>query len=445
MSTRRPVLLPLASLVFSFVSFSTPPSAHAADWFVAPGGTGNGTASSPFGRIQHALDAAQPGDTVWVSSGTYREALRSVRAGASSARVTVRATVARQALVTVPGTVLRVDHPYHAFDGLVLDGQFALADLVDVNSGASGLVLRNMEIRRTSKDCVDMGAPQNVLVEGSLIHHCLNAAGGRTDAHGIVAGAVRGLTIRKTEIHTFSGDGLQVDPGRSSPGWDNVLVDASTIWLQPLPAPVNGFAAGVVPGENAIDTKASTSYTRARLTVRNSTFRGFRGGLISNMAALNLKEHVLASVERVTVQASAIAFRLRYPALVTLSNAVVHDSATAVRYEDGITDLKVWNSTIGLGVKTPFQAASSSSSVLDVRNLLVVGAYLPAQASRSSTNMTIGDGAFVNARGGDYRLVAGAPAIDRGATLSSVRVDRAGVTRPQGPAYDVGAYEFRVQ
>ena len=78
-------------------------------------------------------------------------------------------------------------------------------------------ILRNTEVRSTSRDAVDIGAPQDVLIEGSLIHHALNAADGRTDAHGIVAGAARRLTIRNTEVHTFSGDAFQIDPGAPRP------------------------------------------------------------------------------------------------------------------------------------------------------------------------------------------------------------------------------------
>src|SRR5436190_24331898 len=83
----------------------------------------------------------------------------------------------------------------------------------------TGFTLRNSEVRRSGRDAVDMGAVDDVLIEGSLIHHALNSTGGRSDAHGIVAGAVHRLTIRNTEIHTFSGDGIQVDPGRAAPGW----------------------------------------------------------------------------------------------------------------------------------------------------------------------------------------------------------------------------------
>jgi len=41
-----------------------------------------------------------------------------------------------------------------------------------------------------------------------------------------------------------------------------------------------------------------------------------------------------------------------------------------------------------------------------------------------------------------YRELAGSPSIDKGQTLADVPVDYAGVVRPQGSAYDIGAFEF---
>jgi hypothetical protein len=229
------------------VMLATP--AAATDWHVAPGGSGPGTTTSPFGRIQDALAAAQPGDTISVAPGTYGERLRSVRSGTTQSRITVRARDGRgSVVVTAPGRVLTVGHAYLTIDALVLDGQFGDDDLVRLGGGATGFTLRNSEVRRITRDAIDMGAVNDVLIEGSLIHHALNATNGRSDAHGIVAGAARRLTIRNTEVHTFSGDAFQIDPGRSSAGWDDIVIEGCKFWLQPLPAPVNGFAAGVVPG-----------------------------------------------------------------------------------------------------------------------------------------------------------------------------------------------------
>jgi len=362
------------------------PADAAAEWFVAQGGTGDGL-REPFGRIQQALDAAQPGDSVTVREGHYDGPLVTVRHGEAGAPIRLRAAAGRgSVLVTARGRVLTVLHAHFIVEGLVLDGQYGHADTVVVRGPANGLVLRDTEIRRSSRDLVDMGNQHDVLIEGCLIHHALNAAGGRTDAHGIAAGAVRRLTIRNTEIHTFSGDGIQVDPGRSAPGWSDVTIEGSRIWLAPLPAAENGFAAGTVPGENALDTKADSRWPRATITVRDTAASGFRDGLIGNMAAFNLKENIDATVERVTVSDSEIAFRLRGPtsgapagAWVTIRNADVHSVLTAFRYENDIERLRIWDSTIGDGVARVFQAASSSDAGLDVRNLVTSDSVTPAE------------------------------------------------------------------
>jgi hypothetical protein len=426
-----------------------PPAASATEWFVAPGGIGTGTASAPFARIRDGIAAARPGDTVTLRAGTYAESVLTIRGGSSGLPIRIRAAGERgSVVVTARGRVLTVNHPYITVEGLVIDGQYGNDDAVRVASTASYFVLRNSEVRRATGDLVDMAGPIGVLIDNCLIHHALNAAGGRTDAHGIVAGPVRNLTIRDTEIHTFSGDGFQVDPGRSAQGWSNVTLDGLRIWLAPLPTAENGFAAGTVPGENAVDTKVNAAAPRATLTIRNTTAWGFRGGLITNMAAFNLKENINAALDRITVFDSEIAFRLRgggtrsTGAWVTLKNAVVHDVTTAYRYEDNIQQLHIWNNTVGAGVSRAFHAAASTAAGIDVRNLLVLGA-VPIEAKPSPSNLAVTGTSFVDPAHHVYRLAPGSPAIDAGTTVTAVGVDRDGLRRPAGRAYDVGAYEWQ--
>ena len=54
------------------------------------------------------------------------------------------------------------------------------------------------------------------------------------------------------------------------------------------------------------------------------------------------------------------------------------------------------------------------------------------------------DALFTDAGNGDYSLSATSPALDSGETRDDVPTDIAGVARPQGGGFDVGAYERRV-
>jgi hypothetical protein len=434
-------------LALSALVVAAPPGLTGTEWFVASGASGSGSAASPFGRIQDALNVAQPGDTITVRPGTYRESLRTVRHGTSSSRITLRSSEGDAALVTSSGRVLTIAHAFYTIEDLVFDGDYGTSDAIQIATAADGFVLRHLEVRRSSRDLIDIGGPAGGLIEGCTIHHALNAAGGRTDAHGIVAGAVQGLTVRDTEIHTFSGDGFQIDPARAAPGWRDVTLDGLRIWLEPLPSDENGFAAGTVPGENAVDTKSPPLLARASLTIRNTIASGFRNGLITNMAAFNLKEHVEATLDGVSVFDSEIAFRLRgnrtmnAGAWVTIKNAVVYDVETAYRYEDRIQNLRILNNTVGRGIERVFQAAVSTAEGIEVANMLVLGT-LPKEAAAAS-NLGVGEREFVDVGSHDYQLRPNALAIDAGVTLAEVTVDRNGIGRPAGRAYDIGAFEFR--
>ncbi len=397
-----------------------------------------------FASIRDAVIVAQPGDTIRVAAGTYAERLVTVRGGLTDAPIVITGDPQARAILQVPGRVATITHPHVRIEHLVLDGEFGTDDAVRVGSEAHHLVLRDVEVRRAGRDCIDMGSPTNVLIEDALVHSCLNAAGGRTDAHGIVAGAARNLTIRRTEVHTFSGDGIQLDPSRSTPGWTDVRIESCRFWLEPLREPANGFPAGTVPGENALDTKTPTTGDRARITVVDTTASGFGGGLIRNMAAFNLKERIDAVLDGVTVRDSDIGFRVRGPAdtgaAVTIRNAVVHDVATAVRYEDDIDPLRIHHMTIGSGVTRVFQRAAAPAAHVEVRNMLVLGTTLPPEAA--GQGLAVDARAFRNAAAHDYHLTPGSEAIDRGSRVADVTVDRDGQPRSHAGGPDLGAYEY---
>jgi hypothetical protein len=61
--------------------------------YVAPGGSGDGSATAPWGSLEQAFESLEPGDTLVVRAGLYRERITSaeVRPGTADAPITVTA------------------------------------------------------------------------------------------------------------------------------------------------------------------------------------------------------------------------------------------------------------------------------------------------------------------------------------------------------------------
>ena len=72
---------------------------------------------------------------------------------------------------------------------------------------------------------------------------------------------------------------------------------------------------------------------------------------------------------------------------------------------------------------------------------LVYGGSIGDASPCTTTNTLVANPNFVNADS-DFHLQAGSPAVDTGVTVSGVPTDYDGVSRPQGNAFDMGAYEL---
>lgn len=408
---------------------------------------------APGDSIQAAMNEAEPGDVISIAAGTYEEDLSTEQDGAESMPITLRREGDGEVIITAPGEVLQVDHAHWVFDGLIFDGQYGSADTLDVNDDAHSLLIQNVEVRRSGRDCIDMGAPSGVHILDSTVHHCLHydtEDEQRVDAHGITGGSVTDLIIESTDIHTFSGDAVQFDPGREAPGWNNIHIKNSRFWLEPLEEAANGFEAGQVPGENAVDTKTVADGERAEMTIEDSEFWGFRNGIdFSNQAALLFKENVNVTVRRTQIYDSEIALRLRGPsetqpagALVRIESSVIHSVDVGVRYEDNIEGLKLYHLTFGQDIDEPILQVTAPDSTIDARNNLFFDGTLPAIVDPAAGNLVVSAGDFVSAEDHDYHLTFSSPAIDAGDTIEGVDTDADGEARVVGDAPDLGAYEF---
>jgi len=337
---------------------------------------------------------------------------------------------------------------YAIFENLVIDHNKEAGDALRLR-GAKNCILRNLIVRNGLADGIDVADADGLLIDSCLVHHFL--AGSFTqqaDAHGIVATDTQGLTIRNTEVHHVSGDSFQADPNRNDP-CDDILIADCYFWTNPLSEDFNErWFAGQTPGENAIDTKVSKtewkSARRMRITIRNIRAHGWiNDGFIGNRAAFNMKEKIEASFDGVTVYDCHVAFRLRGTlgnANVTLINAVIYDCEKAIRAENKLSDLRIYNSTFGDGIGTQFQiVAGDNSDTWDIRNNAFINVKHPAASANSNKVATAGD--FVDSSKRNYHLKHGSGLIDAGVTIPLVITDRDGRGRPQNSGYDVGSYE----
>lgn len=235
---------------------------------------------------------------------------------------------------------LRIDTP-GVYENILVDGEWSDERLVRIT--ANGVVLRNCEIRNSTRNAIEVYA-DDVLIENCHIHHVVRGTFDHpVDAHGITGRPTR-LVVRNCDIHHISGDALQFDPDRGA--WDDVLIENCTLWTGPLEQNAAGFRKGERPGENAVDTKCNPANPRSRLVIRNCLFYGWKDGHIENQAALNLKEQIDAIVENCVFRDNEICFRLRGDtgrgnANVRIHRCAIYSSAIGIRTEDRLGNLRI--------------------------------------------------------------------------------------------------------
>lgn len=427
------------------VSLGMAARAEAADWWVdaRAGSDGDGSMGNPFASLQDGLAAAMPGDRVRVLPGTYAP-IQTVRHGEPDDRIVVAAEIPRTVVVQGDGTALEVSHDHHTFEGIVFDGGYGPGD--GIEGGSHDLEFVDVEVRRTTGDCVDLRDSTNVWIVGSVIHHCVAVfdPDNNADAHGVTGDSVFGLTIVDSEIYLTTGDAIQLSPSRSP--WDGLWVERTVMWSGPLDEAANGWDAGTIIGENAFDSKVDAgelngAESRPKATFVDVVAYGWRGS-ISNQGVFNVKEEVEFLLDRGTIWDSELAFRLRAPALARVQNVVVHDVDHVFRLEDGIADLQVFNATLGGAIASePIDEAGGPAFNPVFRNVLVLADALPDLLGGAS-NMAVDSSVFVDPAGHDYRLLEGSSPVDAGEAIVGVDVDRESVMRPVGSAFDIGAFEW---
>ena len=129
-------------------------------------------------------------------------------------------------------------------------------------------------------------------------------------------------------------------------------------------------------------------------------------------------------------------------------NNLIYGNKGGLQVAHGVpTGTKVFNNTVYDNGAWGGIVVQAEAVATQVKNNIVYraqGDTLSGGGSGTtlSNNLVDVDPLFVNAATGDFTLRSGSPAVDRGTALPDVTIDFNRGRRPNGAAYDIGAYEF---
>ena len=435
----------LGALLVGIPSAAPPPAsaAVAGPFYVSPSGrdTSTGTKTHPWKTIQHAADRLRAGQTVFIRGGTYRERVRPKYSGTAGHLISYRG---------YPGEVPTID-------GLRITLPADQAGLFEIAGRAyirvSGLRIINARPDVNSNGILVIGS-HDILLEGNRTYN--------TKSSGIGIWRSRKVTVRGNEIAKACNGGHQ--ESLTIAGTDTFVVEKNTVR----------------------DTGADKEGIDAKDGSRNGKIRG---NLVHHVPAVGIyvdawdkpTSNIEVSGNTVHHAGNGIALASEAGGLLSnirVVNNVVYDSTwlgiAVTRNGDGahpMDGITIMNNTVwrngdtwggGLGVDDPnaLHVVVRNNIVSANRSFqLSLSADVPAANVSIDHNLihgyrgdfedgeiygdapVVGDPLFASAAAGDFHVRSGSPAIDAGSVTGAPATDFAGVARPRGAGYDIGAFE----
>ena len=407
--------------------------------------TNPGSKSLPWQTVQKAADQVIGGDTIIVQAGNYRERVRINRSGTAKAPIIFQA----QGAVTIQGFTVEADF-------INIRG-FEITDTPDDPIDGYGIWVQG-------NDCV---------IEGNYVHYATRG--------GIVLFAEPGseartanCIVRNNRLYRNSLVGIEVY-GRNHvvedneiwgtiqyhPGWKNPpsWVDADGIRF---------FGSGHVFRGNYIHDilYSDPENVNPHIDCFQTWGDEYRDVAHDVLMEKNLCENAQAQTNHQVGQG----FMLQGASNITLRNNIIK-AFVGINATESCTNITLINNTIINDLSLPTEFSPAGATFTDITGLTIKNNIFYDQPSQtiflrrvseldSGNNLSYRsdgqdlwttntyshendlwniDPMFVSAT--DYHLQAGSPAIDAGATVA-VTDDFDGNPRPQGQAYDIGAFEW---
>jgi parallel beta-helix repeat protein len=338
------------------------------------------SASTPKLTVNAGLGCLAAGDTMTIHVGTYAEAMlaNSIPSGISDGQRTVIQAASGETVWIMP-TVTRFIEIYDR-DFITLDG--INTDGSNATSSV-GYVVGNGSSYITIQNAIlrDHKGP----TPGSGQQHCIGSAGDQGTNHKF-------LNLEMADCGDHDGDHGIYLTGRNS------LIEGCRIH--------NAYSHGI---HEYIGATNPLNNTIRNNTVYNNGYVGIGMYLGSGSVAYN----------NLVYGNGSDGFKTNGSAYGIYNNTIYNNAGWAINF----------NANGGHTARNNIFYQNSSGGVNNTSNHTL------------SNNLT-SNPSFINAGAANFHLQSGSSAINAGITVGVVTTDFDAVARPQGAAYDIGAFEF---
>lgn len=438
----------LIIIVILFLFFFLPKISQGATYYVSKEGLDSnpGTLNQPWLTIQKAANTIQAGDTVIVQSSNYDERviLPSEKSGTSEAKITFKANPNKSVYmkgfqgdknnyIRIEGFNISYDKGGWLGHGIWIDGNnWEIVDnyLYDIpgvaitatwrsNRTKNNAYIANNKIYKCNKGFVVNG--YNWLVENNEVERLYRFDVMEGSPYGEDADYSRFFGENHIIRNNFFHGTKKEEVGRSHtdcfqtfPNYGNFaknIIIENNICL-------GYFAQGIMAERELREDGPSHN----NIIVRNNIFSGAIAWGIDGASISNLKiyNNVFADIG-----IHGVGFTLNKNGITPIGTGTTGQIKNNIFYNSG---------------SNYFKDASSS---YEASNNLLYKTSGTIKTSSYPNDIVNQDPEFIDPINKDYRLKPTSPAIDAGIDLSGiVDKDIASISRPQGSAWDIGAYEY---
>ncbi|MBN1364928.1 MAG: right-handed parallel beta-helix repeat-containing protein [Syntrophaceae bacterium] len=384
-------------------------------YYVSPNGSdrNNGSLRYPWATVQHAATKAKPGDTVLIRGGIYNEGEIWLRAdhghgGTQGKLLTIQAYPGERPIFVNASRPLIIECDYIRIEGLHLKN----GKSIGVDGNTVQIANNSFTGSGYAWAAVDAGGT-NILLEGNICDIKGNTVG--TQGHCYYISHSSNMTIRNNVAKGMTGYGIHVFDQRRSqdpPGFErlikNVIIEGNTVSHSQERSGIILAAYDHARIENVI--------IRNNVLFNNAHSGIYIPGIVSNVKIYN--------------------------------NTWFGNGETALPIygtTNDVANVEIKNNIFDLTKTKSSNAYHVSNEKGNTSLIIQNNLYWPKPLrlyKLSDSSPVIGDPHFVKPAEENFHLLPRSAAIDKGIPLSDVSHDKDGIKRPQGTAFDLGAFEL---